>query len=180
MVTFAVSRRLAWPAVIGALIAPVAIANPATQEWQSVDALTQNVARALGREAAPIDRRIKLARCPETPVVTAMDSNSLAVRCTPLGWRLRVGMSAGGAAAQTTDYFAPAAPPAHRERTAPALIKRGDTVRVSIDRPNYSVSYPATATQEGRLGDSIALRGADPKSLIVAVITGPGRAVIGD
>ena len=89
--------------VIASLAAGLAIctaANPsfaqqANEDWQTIDVLTAMVASALGRTATPVDRRIKLARCPEPATVTAIDANALAVRCVPLGWRLRVAMTAG-------------------------------------------------------------------------------------
>ncbi len=159
-----------------------AAASPASQDWAAVDAQTQNIAGALGRTAAPIDRRIKLARCPEALAITAMDSNSLAVRCASLGWRLRVAMRSNAAQdsqdSAQSNFFAPNSSAAKRTPAAPPMIRRGDVVRISIDTPNYSVSYPATATQEGRLGETITLRGADPKNPILAVVTGPGRAEI--
>src|SRR3546814_7249710 len=68
-------------------------AQQATEDWQSIDALTATVANALGRTATPIDRRIKLARCPKQASITAIDARTLAVRCAPLGWRLRVPMT---------------------------------------------------------------------------------------
>jgi flagella basal body P-ring formation protein FlgA len=156
---------------------PSAMAANIAQDWQSVEQITQNVAQALGRVAAPIDRRIKLAKCPEMPVVTATDSNSLAVRCPSLGWRLRVGMNAAAGADSAPSYFAPTAQMT-KERAAAPDIRRGDVVRISIDTPNYSVSYPATATQDARVGETIALRGADPKNHIMATVIAPGRAQI--
>jgi flagella basal body P-ring formation protein FlgA len=150
----------------------------ALQDWQSVDAMTQPIARALGREAAPIDRRIKLAQCPERPEITAMNANSLAVRCPSLGWRLRVAMLGGNNRAEDTDFTAAPAVPHPRQRSDPPTIKRGDMVRVSIDTASFNVSYPATATQDGRIGEAIALRGADPKNTIIAVVSGPGKANI--
>lgn len=158
---------------------PQASASPAVQDWQSVDAITQSVAQALNREAAPIDRRIKLARCPEQPVVTAMDSSSLAVRCAPLGWRLRVGMTRADGAQDSGAFLAPAAAARH-DKSGPPLVQRGDIVRISIDTPHYSVSYPAAAAQNGRLGETIVLRGLDSKNSIIATVTGPGRAHISE
>lgn len=163
-----------------ALSSPVQ-ADPSHQDWTLVDRQTQQVAGALGRTAAPIDRRIKLSRCPEQPSITAMNSSNLAVRCASLGWRLRVAMldrsgSFGGE--EQSSYFAPSTPTAQRTPASPPLIRRGDMVRISIETPSYSVSYPATAIQDGRMGDAISLRGADPKNPILAVVAGPGRAVI--
>lgn len=156
----------------GLIAAPAAIpqaqAQQTTEDWQAIDALTQSIAGAMGRTAAPIDRRIKLARCPEQASVTAIDAQTLAVRCDALGWRLRVPTTGpAGAAATPTVFTAPA--------TAP-VIRRGDNVRVTIETDSFSVSYSAVATQDGRIGETIALRGSDAKSLLSATVTGPGRA----
>jgi len=76
--------------LFAATAAPAATAQQATQDWQTVDMLTQAVAGAMGRTAVPIDRRIVLASCPEQPAISALDAQALAVRCPSLGWRLRV------------------------------------------------------------------------------------------
>jgi flagella basal body P-ring formation protein FlgA len=157
---------------IPALPISTASAQQATEDWQTIDALTQMVAGAMGRTATPIDRRIKLARCPEQASVTALDAQTLAVRCPSLGWRLRVPMTGpAGAVSTAAGYAAPSSTPA---------IRRGDAVRVSIETESFSVSYSATATQDGRVGETIALRGTDPKNLMSAVVTGPGRARLMD
>ena len=152
---------------------PAAHAQQAMQDWQPVDAMAQTVANAMGRAAAPIDRRIKLARCPEQPTVTSLDTQTLAVRCAPLGWRLRVPLTGpAGAAPMQAGFAAPAA-------TAP-VVRRGDNVRVTIESETFTVSYSAIATQDGRLGETIALRGNDAKNMLSAVVTGPGRARMTD
>ena len=152
---------------------PAAQAQQAMQDWQPIDAIAQTVANAMGRAAVPIDRRIKLARCPEQPAVTALDAQTLAVRCAPLGWRLRVPLTGpAGAAPMQASFAAPAA-------TAP-VVRRGDNVRVTIESETFTVSYSAIATQDGRLGETIALRGNDAKNMLSAVVTGPGRARMTD
>lgn len=158
-----------------AAAAPAASAEQAAQDWQTIDMLTQAVAGAMGRTAVPIDRRIKLARCPEQPAISALDAQALAVRCPSLGWRLRVPML-GEASATAAAMPVPAARPA----AAAPVIRRGDNVRVSIDTASFSVGYSAVATQDGRVGDTIALRGTDAKNLLSATVTGPGRARITD
>ena len=145
----------------------------ASEDWQTIDVLTAMVASAMGRTATPIDRRIKLARCPEQASVTAIDGQTLAVRCQSLGWRLRVPMTAPAGASAAGGFVAKAA------AVAP-VVRRGDNVRVTIDTESFSISYAATATQDGRVGDLIALRGSDAKSALSAVVTGPGRARLVD
>jgi flagella basal body P-ring formation protein FlgA len=151
---------------------PAASAQQATEDWQAIDRLTAMVANAMGRTATPIDRRIKLARCPEQATVSAVDAQTLAVRCPSLGWRLRVPMTAPAGAAATSATFA-------RPSSAP-VIRRGDTVRVTIETDSFSVSYSAVATQDGRVGETIALRGTDAKNLLSATVTGPGRASLSE
>jgi flagella basal body P-ring formation protein FlgA len=166
------TRKIIFSLVAALASAPAADAQQATEDWQTIDRLTQAVASAMGRTATPIDRRIKLARCPEQASVTAVDAQTLAVRCASLGWRLRVAMSGpAGAAPVAAGYAAPASAP---------VIRRGDTVRVTLESETFSVSYSAVANQDGRVGETIALRGDGPKAVISAVVTGPGRARLMD
>lgn len=165
-------KTIALFAALAAAI-PAASAQQATQDWQAIDALTQMVAGAMGRTATPIDRRIKLARCPEQAEVAPVDAQTLAVRCPSLGWRLRVAMTGPAEASATPASFA-------RPATSAPVIRRGDNVRVTIDTASYSISYAAVATQDGRVGDTIALRGNDAKTLLSATVTGAGRARLTD
>lgn len=161
-------------ALAAALLAAAipAEAQQAHEDWQRIDALTAMVAGAMGRSATPIDRRIKLARCPEQAVVAPIDGQALAVRCPSLGWRLRVPTT--GPAAGSADA-APVAASRAKPSGTPA-IRRGDNVRVTIETDSYSINYAAVATQDGRVGETIALRGSDAKSMLSATVVGPGRA----
>lgn len=152
---------------------PAASAQQATEDWQTIDTLTSMVANAMGRTATPIDRRIKLARCPEQASVVAIDAQTLAVRCASLGWRLRVAMSGPTGNAVVPAAFA-------RPAASAPVIRRGDNVRVTIETESFAISYSAIATQDGRVGETIALRGNDAKSLLSATVTGPGRASLSD
>src|SRR3546814_7215057 len=88
-------------ASLAAIAVAVSTANAQQryEDWQAIDNLTAIVAGAMGRTAAPVDRRIKLQRCPEQATITAIDAQTLAVRCPSLGWRVRVPMAGGAAAA---------------------------------------------------------------------------------
>ncbi|HET6522928.1 flagella basal body P-ring formation protein FlgA [Sphingopyxis sp.] len=168
------SRKILAGLAACAIAAPSsAEAQPATEDWQMIDTLTATVANALGRTATPIDRRIKLARCPEQASITAIDAHTLAVRCAPLGWRLRVPMTG------PVDAVPAAASYARPAQSAP-VIRRGDNVRVTIDTQSYSISYAAIAAEDGRVGETITLKGEDNRSKLSATVTGPGRAVLQD
>ncbi|WP_260580418.1 flagella basal body P-ring formation protein FlgA [Sphingopyxis sp. PET50] len=167
------NRKIIMSAAAFVACVPAASAQQASEDWQTIDVLTAMVANAMGRTATPIDRRIKLARCPEQATVTAIDSQALAVRCPSLGWRLRVPMTAPAGASTAGGFVA-------KPAAAAPVVRRGDNVRVTIDTESFSISYAATATQDGRVGDLIALRGSDAKSMLSAVVTGPGRARLVD
>lgn len=170
------SRKILAALAACAIALPAAApAQQATEDWQTIDMLTATVANALGRTATPIDRRIKLARCPEQASVTAIDAQTLAVRCASLGWRLRVPMT--GPAADAAPTAASFARPAS---SGTPVIRRGDNVRVTIETDSYAISYAAVATQDGRVGETIALKGSDAKSMLSATVTGPGRARLDD
>jgi len=156
-----------------AVAVPGAQAQQAIQDWAPIDALTQTVAGAMGRTAAPIDRRIKLQRCPEQAAITAIDSQTLAVRCASLGWRVRVPMTGGAGAAPGFTASTSAQP-------AAPVIRRGDAVRVSFETTTFAVAYSAIASEDGRVGDTIALRGEGNRNTLSAVVTGPGRASVAE
>lgn len=166
-------KFLASLAAIGACTAVPAHAQQANEDWQTIDVLTAMVANAMGRNATPVDRRIKLARCPEQASVTPLDAHTLAVRCNSLGWRLRVPMTGPAEAA-------PAAAGFSRPSASTPVIRRGDNVRVTIETESFSISYAAIANEDGRIGETIALRGNDAKSTLSAVVTGAGRARMAD
>lgn len=167
-------KFLASLAAIGACtIAVPAPAQHLNEDWQTIDVLTAMVANAMGRNATPIDRRIKLARCPEQASVTAVDAQTLAVRCNSLGWRLRVPMTGPVDGAPTATSFA-------RPAASAPVVRRGDNVRVTIETESFSINYAAVANEDGRIGDTIALRGSDAKSTLSAVVTGAGRARMAD
>lgn len=168
-----ITARLALGLAACTAAANPAFAQQAHEDWQTIDVLTAMVASALGRTATPVDRRIKLARCPEQASVTAIDANALAVRCASLGWRLRVPMSGPANAAPAATGFA-------RPTASAPVIRRGDNVRVTIDTDSFSVSYAAVAAEDGRVGETIALRGNDAKSSLSATVIGPGRARLDD
>ena len=46
-----------------------------------------------GGAIAPIDRRLRLIACPQPASIEWSGSDSLAIRCPAVGWRLRVGIA---------------------------------------------------------------------------------------
>lgn len=158
-------------ALAAACAAPAALAVPAFEDIDALDELTAMVASSIGRTAQPVDRRIKLTRCPEAVSVAVADKDSLAVRCPGNNWRLRVPLMhmAATTGAQTSGVSA-----------ALPAIRRGDNVRLEIRTEAFSVTYAATAMDDAAVGQSLRLRTGDARVPVRGVAVAPGRAKLDD
>jgi flagella basal body P-ring formation protein FlgA len=139
--------------------------------FEDLDALDRKVATTLGAgigdpggPARPIDKRLKLASCPQPAIVDAPAMGAVLVRCEPLGWRIRVALSrpAGG--------YAQAA----AERAEP-IIRKGDQVELTASTGSFSVSTVAIAEQDGAPGDRIRVRSEGKKGAVIGMVTADGR-----
>jgi flagellar basal body P-ring formation protein FlgA len=149
-------------------------AAPVFEDLDAIDELTALMASSVGREALPVDRRIKLARCPEAVAIDFADRDSLAVRCKSINWRLRVPL-----AASRSDATLHGAATQRAALTAPA-IRRGDNVSLEIRTETFTVSYAATAIDDAAVGQQVRLRTGDNRWPIRAIAVAPGRARMDD
>ncbi|MDB5713252.1 MAG: flagellar protein [Sphingomonadales bacterium] len=147
-----------------AVVSVALIATQARAEgWQNLDALDAAVTAAVGSTGAarPVDRRIKLAICPETVSVSAPLARSVTVACNSIGWRIRVPVS------PTALAFA-----------GPMLMRKGDPVSVVTGAAGFSASVSGIAEGEGRLGERVRVRTGPGASVIVGLIADPGTVRI--
>jgi flagella basal body P-ring formation protein FlgA len=161
-----------------ALSAPVAAAP-----FQNLDALESRLINALGAGvgepgglAGPIDRRMKLATCPQPVAIDPPALGAVALRCPALGWRIRVplqrlqGASGGGTAAS----YSAMAP-----MKAEPVVRRGDPVDLIADTGGFSVSVTATAQEDGAPGARIRVKtdrdGRPQGQIIFAEVIESGR-----
>lgn len=147
------------------LLSAAAFASPAiANNFEDLAVLDARVAQ-LGKADA-IDPRIKLPSCPEPAVLDTASSGMIAIRCVPLGWRLRVPlrMETGNAS------LAPEKP----------AVRRGETVSVLIVGESYSVSYDGIAMDDGPVGSSIRVKFSTGGTFLTATITGAGEVQIQD
>lgn len=140
------------------LIAPIALAAALPAIFEDLDQLDARVA-ALGA-AAPVDRRLKLSRCPQPVEIGEIGGNAVAVRCPTLGWRILVPLKADAQNASEPD------------------IRKGDVVDLAVDGAGFSVSASATALEDGRVGRSIRVRTSPENAPVSAAVLGAGRARI--
>jgi flagella basal body P-ring formation protein FlgA len=149
-----------------AILLPVAaLTSPASaNNLEDLAALDARVAQ-FGKADA-IDPRIKLPRCPEPALLDTASPGMVAIRCAPLGWRLRVPLRTETSGAGFVSQ-------------EPA-IRRGETVNVRIVGDSYSLSYDGVAMDDGPVGGSIRVKFSTRGGFLTATVTGPGEVEILD
>lgn len=145
------------------LLLPILFAS--APQLEDLNALDAQLAVASGNRATPLDQRLRLARCPAPVRIDPAPQNTLMVRCPETGWQVRVAINS----AVTGDG-----------RATPIMIQRGETVRVSITNSQFTVSYTATAMEAGHKGDAVRVKFPSGGKVLVATVTGQGRAEILD
>ncbi len=146
------------------------------QMFENLDRLDSIVAMTVGANVgqpggavAPVDRRLKLAACPDMPQVSGPVFGAAMIECKPIGWRIRVPLVPGGAVAATPQAIARTAP-AHRE----IIVKRGDPVQLVAGGEAFSVSRMMVADEDGAVGDMIRVREDRKSSPVLAQVAESG------
>ncbi len=141
-----------------ALLLAACCATPALAQasFEDLAALDARIATALGAgvgeaggAVAPIDRRLRLASCPQPATISAPAAGAVTVRCTPLGWRIRVAVGAGPRAASSA------------VEVPQLLVRRGEAVDLVVRACGFTVSGSGIAEQSGMAGDRIRIRLVD-------------------
>lgn len=140
----------------------LALAAAALEDLDQLDAQVAVAAQSMGTGALPIDRRLRLARCPEGVQIEAADARSLSVRCPALGWRLRVALTSTSG---TTVAKA-------------LLVRRGDPLTVLSSGGGFTVETAGIAGEDGAAGASIRVK-LDGGRVVAGVVTGPGEISLG-
>ncbi|MCE7797350.1 flagella basal body P-ring formation protein FlgA [Sphingobium sufflavum] len=137
----------------------------AAQGFQNLDQIDTLVATTVGvgigqpgGANAPVDRRLRLAACPNIPSIEGPVFGAAIVRCDKLGWRIRVPLKLAPQPAPVTAYGrAPQQQPQPQARTI--LIKKGDPVQLVAGNASFSVSRQTIADEDGAVGEMIRVRG---------------------
>lgn len=145
----------------GGLCAATAQAQP----FENLDRLDSIVAMTVGANiGAPggattqVDRRLKLAACPQVPEVSGPVFGAAMVECKPLGWRIRVPLNPGAQQGQAVNGYAR---PAAMQKQV--LVKKGDPVQLIAGGSAFMVTRMMIADEDGAAGEMIRVR-EDKKS----------------
>lgn len=154
------ARALMAASVLMSALLLATFSSPAVaQSFENLDRLDSLVTASLGANrgqpggpVAPIDRRLRLAQCPESPVVDALRMGAATISCPSIGWRIRVPLIPNSQAgnAQNSAGFA-------QESAAP-IIKKGDPVQLIAGNENFTISRLMIADEDGALGAMIRVR----------------------
>ncbi len=170
--------------LIAAIVLAIAAGQPALaqQKFENLDRLDGLVAMTVGANIgepggpiAPVDRRLRLAACPVTPSVDGPTFGAAIVKCDALGWRIRVPLSGGGAAAAApVARYGVAARTAQRDM----VVKRGDPVQLLAGNASFSVSRVMIADEDGAVGDTIRVREDKKSAPVLAQVVEMGTVRI--
>lgn len=150
------------------MVAALAVCEPlaAQQKFENLDRIDGLVATTVGANigqpggaVAPVDRRLRLAACPQMPDVSGPQFGAAVVKCDPLGWRIRVPLAPGGNVPAAPAYAAQR--PAVRAAAAPGreiVIRKGDPVQLIADGPSFTASRAMIADEDGAVGQMIRVR----------------------
>jgi flagellar basal body P-ring formation protein FlgA len=163
-----VTLKIATAFTLGSLMFPLA-AHAQTAAFENIDRLEARLVAALdadigapGGPMTPIDRRMKLTRCPTPATIDPPALGAIAIRCEAIGWRIRVPLQRFAAAQAATVKAEP-------------VVRKGDPVELYVETRGFSVSTEAIAQEDGAMGDRIRVK-SDPKApIMIAEVVDGGR-----
>lgn len=140
------------------------------QTFEDIGMLEMRLTSALGASIGepggptrPIDRRLKLAPCPQPATFAAPNLGAATILCEPLGWRIRVPVIPSTKVAEAA---------AAKEEP---IIRKGDQVELTASAGSFTVSTVAVAEQDGAPGARIRVRSEGKKGAVIGVVMDDGR-----
>lgn len=131
-------------------------------ELRLTSALGANVGEP-GGPTRPVDRRLRLAPCPQPATFGPPAMGAATILCEPLGWRIRVPLMPSVKMAQLA------------AAKAEPIIRKGDQVELTASSGSFSVSTIAVAEQDGAPGERIRVRPDTKKGAVIGLVTEDGR-----
>jgi len=168
------------------LFAVVAVSSPISAQAlppaQNLDQLEAMVIGTLGAGVgmpggllAPIDRRMRLAACGSGIQIDPPTAGSVTVRCTTLGWRLRVPLMRNNSSYGNANLTMGMGDAGASNAGSNAAIRRGDPVTLVAQGSSYSISVEATAMEDANVGSRVRVATASKGSTLFAEVLEAGK-----
>ena len=152
-----------------ALACAAAPATAAAPQFEPLDRLEAGIVATLGAPigqpggpAQPIDRRLKLAACPQSPEIAVPTPASAVVRCSEMGWQI----------------YVPLVRKAAVQAAAP-LVRKGDEVELVVSGNGFTVTSAAVAQQDGAQDEHIRVRASLKSPPVTGQVSARGQVVMG-
>ncbi len=167
-------RRYRVPLVVSAVLLPAtalaqaSFANPAAIDAE-VAAFTGAALGQPGGARHPVDRRLRMAACPQALTLAwhGRRSDMVRVECSALsGWQIFVPVNSGGAAQVA------------QSSARGGGVERGQVLTIAVQGRGFTVTQQGEALEEGNVGDWIRVRPDGNREPVRARIDNPGRVVI--
>jgi flagellar basal body P-ring formation protein FlgA len=131
------------------------VATPAA--FEDLEILDERIS-AVSQSAEPVDKRLKLAECPQDPIIVPPVGGSVVVRCPEIGWRLRVAVN---------DRADPA-------QTAEIIVRKGEMVECVSGGPGFAVSTSMIAMEDAGIGQPVRVKSPSSPILVTAIVKARG------
>lgn len=130
-------------------------------QFEDLEILDERI-QAENADAEPVDKRLKLAECPDDPTISPAVGGAVVVRCPALGWRLRVPIGATPNASEMGEI----------------IIRKGDLIECISGGPGFSVSTQLVAMDDARIGQSLRVKSPTSPVILTAVAKSRGQATL--
>lgn len=152
----------------GTALAQAMFADPAAIDAQ-VAAFTGAAQGQPGGARGPVDRRLRMATCPQALALAwhGRRADMVRVECPALaGWQIFVAINSSGAAQ------------AAQSPARGAGVERGQVLTIAVQGRGFTVTQQGEALEAGNVGDWIRVRPDGNREPVRARIDNPGRVVI--
>lgn len=166
-------------AICTSLTALLYLSPAQAQQFEDLDALDGQVAAVLQGSSAtaqPVDRRLKLARCPEPIAIDNTAKDSVALRCNAIGWRIRVPLTI----VAPSEAKIVTAEQVKTVESSDILVRRGETVEIIIRGNDFEVVTSGVAIEDGSKGKRVRVKSSTGTSALGATVVAQGLVYMED
>lgn len=125
--------------------------------FEDLEILDERIS-AVSQSAEPVDKRLKLAECPQDPIIAPPVGGAVVVRCPEIGWRLRVAVKDRTEPVQATEI----------------VVRKGEMVECVSGGPGFAVSTSMIAMEDAGIGQPVRVKSPSSPILVTAIVKARG------